>query len=370
MEETLEAKAISMGFECFGVAKPNLSSEVKINLDFFIQSKMHGEMSWMEERLNFRNNPKAFWPSVNSIIVLGVNYYYGQKPLLEMGDKTRGIISSYSRGTDYHLVIKKKLKKFAEWLQENYGGEYKIFIDTAPVMEKPLAEEAGIGWQGKHTNLISKKLGNWFFLATIYTSLNIKYEKKEFRNHCGSCSSCISVCPTNAIIEPYKLDARKCISYLTIEYKSHIPKKFRKKIGSRIYGCDDCLAVCPWNKYAKITKEIEFFPRIELNKPLLKDLLTLDESSFREFFKKSSIKRIGRDRFIRNVLIAIGNSGEKDMIKILEKFIKDNSELVRAMAIWAISQIADSEYLIELRKKYLFREQNVWVMSEWFRSNV
>ncbi|PPR79080.1 MAG: Epoxyqueuosine reductase [Alphaproteobacteria bacterium MarineAlpha2_Bin1] len=369
MIEDLEQKAISLGFDCFGVAQPSLTKSVSKNLSNFISLKMHGDMQWMENRLSFRNNPKNLWPDVNSVIVLGVNYFYGQSPLSEIGLKNKAFISSYSRGNDYHKVIKKKLKLYTEWIHRRYGGEYKIFVDTAPVMEKPIAVEAGLGWQGKHTNLISKKLGNWFFLGSIFTSLNIKKEKEKVTNHCGSCTSCIDICPTNAIIEPYKLDARRCISYLTIEYKQHIPKEFRKKIGNRIYGCDDCLAICPWNKFARVTNETDFFPRRELNKPSLTKLLKLKDKDFRELFQKSSIKRIGRDRFIRNVLIAIGNSGKKELSHIVEKFILDKSPLVRAMAIWAMSQLIERNYFKYLRGKYVLREENLWVLSEWFKSN-
>ena len=369
MIDDLEQKAASLGFDSFGIAKPSLTKSASDNLSNFIALKMHGDMQWMESRIIHRNNPKMLWPNVNSVIVLGINYFYGQKPLSEINIKDYGFISSYSRGDDYHKVIKKKLKLYTEWIHKIYGGEYKIFVDTAPIMEKPIAEEAGLGWQGKHTNLISKRLGNWFFLGSIFTSLNIKGKREKTRNHCGSCSSCIDICPTNAIIEPYKLDARKCISYLTIEYKKHIPKEFRKKIGNRIYGCDDCLAICPWNKFAKLTIETDFLPKEELNKPSLEKLLMLDDKNFRKLFKKSSIKRIGRDRFIRNVLVAVGNSGKKEFTDIIEEFILDESSLVRAMAIWAISQLIEENYFKLLRNRYVIKEKNLWVLSEWFRSN-
>ena len=369
MFDDLEKKALSLGFDCFGVTRPSLTKSVGENLSNFIALKMHGDMQWMENRISHRNNPKNLWPDVNSVIVVGVNYYYGQRPLTEINFKNQAFISSYSRGNDYHKVIKKKLKVYTSWIQSIYGGEYKIFVDTAPIMEKPIAVEAGIGWQGKHTNLISRKLGNWFFLASIFTSLNIKDKTDKVENHCGTCSSCIDICPTNAIVEPYKLDARKCISYLTIEYKQHIPIEFRKKIGNRIYGCDDCLAICPWNKFARVTKESDFLPMQELDKPSLEYLLKLNDKKFREIFSQSSIKRIGRDRFIRNVLIAVGNSDKKELAHIVEKFIIDDSPLVRAMAIWAMSQLSEKNYFNCLRSQYLAKEQNPWVLSEWFKSN-
>ncbi len=369
MLEDLEYKALSLGFDSFGITKPYVNKSVRNNLSVFVSSKMHGDMQWIEDRIDFRNNPRMLWPEVNSVIVLGINYFYGQDPLFEIKNKRSGYISSYSRGHDYHKVIKKKLKLFTEWSYKKYGGRYKIFVDTAPVMEKPIAVEAGLGWQGKHTNLISKKLGNWFFLASIFTSLNIQDKKnKKIKDHCGSCVSCMSICPTNAIIEPYKLDANKCISYLTIEYKKHIPVKYRKKIGNRIYGCDDCLAVCPWNKFAKVVNENHFFPLLDLTNRTLKELLYLDDHKFRELFRQTSIKRIGRDRFIRNVLVAIGNSGEVGIINDIEFFILDKSPLVRAMAIWAISQLSEKKYFKSLRNQYVGCEDNLWVLSEWFRS--
>ena len=264
-------------------------------------------MYWMQERSHLRSDPKILWPDVKSIIVLGSNYHNDCNSLGLLNKKDKAIISVYARNEDYHKVIKKKLKKLSLKISEITDCNFKYFVDTAPVMEKPLGMQAGLGWQGKHTNLVSKEFGSWLFLSSIFLNKEIIETKKE-SDHCGSCSSCIDICPTNAIVAPYKIDARKCISYLTIEHKGQIDKEYRSLIGNRIYGCDDCLAVCPWNKFAKKTNENSFQPRDDLIEPDLKSLIHLDDQEFRAKFRSSSIKRIGRDRFIRNVLIAIGNN--------------------------------------------------------------
>ena len=321
-------------------------------------------MNWLESRAEFRADPKKLWVEAKSILILGSNYHFNANSLSLLGEKNKGIISVYARGRDYHLSIKKKLKAFSRWLVENQDCQIKYFVDTAPVMEKPLAMQAGIGWQGKHTNIVSKKYGSWLFLSSIFLDIKLG-TKSESTNHCGSCIKCIDICPTDAIIAPYKIDAKKCISYLTIEHKSHIPIEFRKKIGNRIYGCDDCLAICPWNKYAKKTDDKDFIPQSELIEPTLKSFLSLNDSEFRNKFSKTSIKRIGRDRFIRNVLIAIGNSNNKKFIDDIIPLLKDKSDLVRAMAIWALNQISSENEFEAFKKKFLINEINSEVRQEW-----
>ena len=321
-------------------------------------------MEWLESKKEYRSDPQRLWVDAKSILILGSNYHFNENSLDLLAKKDAGIISVYARGRDYHLSIKKKLKAFSRWILDNYQCQIKYFVDTAPVMEKPLAMQAGIGWQGKHTNIVSKEFGSWLFLSSIFLDISLD-PKTESKNHCGTCTQCIDICPTNAIIAPYKIDAKKCISYLTIEHKSHIPKQFRKDIGNRIYGCDDCLAVCPWNKYAKKTKDTDFTPREELVEPMLKSFLTLDDAEFRKKFSGSSIKRVGRDRFIRNVLVAVGNSKNTNFVGDIIILLKDKSELVRAMAIWALKELSSKNDFEEQKKLYYKDEVNIQVKNEW-----
>ncbi len=321
-------------------------------------------MYWMQEHSHLRSDPKILWPDVKSIIVLGSNYHNDCNSLELLNKKDKAIISVYARNKDYHKVIKKKLKKLSLKISEIMGCNFKYFVDTAPVMEKPLGMQAGLGWQGKHTNLVSKEFGSWLFLSSIFLSKEITETKKE-SDHCGSCSSCIDICPTNAIVAPYKIDARKCISYLTIEHKGQIDKEYRSLIGNRIYGCDDCLAVCPWNKFAKKTNENSFQPRDDLIEPDLKSLIHLDDQEFRAKFRSSSIKRIGRDRFIRNVLIAIGNSKNIDFVDQILILLRDKSDIVRAMAVWALKQISSLKDFNKYKDKHLNNEKNEQVLQEW-----
>ena len=321
-------------------------------------------MSWMADRTEIRSDPKNIWNEAKSILVLASNYHFHENSLSLLEKKDKGIISVYARGRDYHLTIKKRLKSLSRWIVENYKCNIKYFVDTAPVMEKPLAMRAGIGWQGKHTNIVSKEYGSWLFLSSIFLDIALD-SNDEMIDHCGSCQRCIDICPTNAIESPYHINASKCISYLTIEHKSHIPEIFRKKIGNRVYGCDDCLAICPWNKYAKKTTNIDFLPRDEFNEPKLKNLLKLDDDSFRKLFSTTSIKRIGRNRFLRNVLIAVGNSGEKNFIGDIVPLLNDESNLVRAMAIWALNQLCEKEKFEKLKKKYFHLESDQDVIKEW-----
>ena len=352
------------GFDTFGIVDINPNLDFKKELDEFLEKNHHGEMSWMENRSNFRSNPKVLWNEAQSIIVLGINYHFECNSLELLSEKNKGIISVYSRNSDYHKIIKKKLKSLSIEISKLLDCSFKYFVDTAPVMEKPISMKGGIGWQGKHTNLVSKDFGSWLFLSSIFVDKKINNTRPEI-DHCGSCSSCIDICPTNAIVEPYKLDATKCISYLTIEHKGIIDNNLRKLIGNRIYGCDDCLAVCPWNKFAKKSKEIGFHPRDDLIKPNLGTFLSLTDEDFRKKFSKSSIKRIGRDRFLRNVLIAVGNSKEKNYYKQTLQLLEDKSELVRAMAVWAIRKMCDGSKFIELKQKYLKYENDDTVINEW-----
>ncbi len=321
-------------------------------------------MEWLKERSNLRSNPNILWSDAKSIIVLGINYHFECNSLELLSKKNKGIISVYARNTDYHKIIKKKLKSLSIEISRILDCSFKYFVDTAPVMEKPISMKGGIGWQGKHTNLVSKGFGSWLFLSSIFIDKKIDNTRPEI-DHCGSCTTCIDICPTNAIVEPYKLDATKCISYLTIEHKGVIDKSLRKLIGNRIYGCDDCLAACPWNKFAKKSKEINFNPRKDLVEPDLGNFLSLTDEGFRKKFSKSSIKRIGRDRFLRNVLIAVGNSKEKKYKKDIEVLLEDESSTVRAMAVWSLKQLIDKDNIEHYKRKYFALEKNKNVKQEW-----
>ncbi len=356
-------KARELGFDDIRISKPQLPSHVTKNYSEFIQKGLHGEMNWLESRAEYRLNSELLMKDVRSIIMLAINYTPKKNPIDLVGDKERAYISVYAHGIDYHIFIKKKLKKLASWLQLNGGGNVKVFLDTAPVLEKPFAQNAGLGWQGKHTNLVSKKFGSWTFLGEIFSSIDFEADQPE-EDHCGSCIRCMDICPTKAFIAPYKIDARKCISYLTIEYKGHIPLKFRKLIGNRIYGCDDCLAVCPWNKFAINPKDDPMSIREELEEMKLIDLVSFDDKYFREFFSKSPIKRIGRDRFIRNVLIAIGNSGKINLVDNILLLLSDTSDLVRAMSVWALGEL-DMSKAKKLKAHYVKKEKDNHVLSEW-----
>ena len=333
-------------------------------LSNYLRHGYHGDMAWMETGAARRADPNVLWPEAKSVIALGVNYTPTGDAMENLSRRERGVISVYALGDDYHNVVKKRLKRFASWLAAEYGGEVKVFVDTAPVMEKPLAQASGIGWQGKHTNLVSREFGSWLFLGSVFTTLEIDPDAEE-QDHCGSCSRCLDICPTKAFPAPYKLDARRCISYLTIEHKGHIAAEFREAIGNRVYGCDDCLAVCPWNKFAAASHEAAFTPRTELRSPLLKKLAALDDASFREVFKGSAIKRVGRDRFVRNVLIAIGNSDDASLAASAEKLLDDESPLVRAMAVWALKKLLPEKAFEKMSSRYRAREADTAVAHEW-----
>ena len=336
--EAIRERALEAGFDAVGFAPAELGGEVSDNLRAFLARGYHGEMAWMPEKADRRAGPTALWPEARSVIALGMNYAPTDDPLALADRPDRGVISVYARNRDYHDTVKKRLKALGRWIVETHRCRIKVFVDTAPVMEKPLAMRAGIGWQGKHTNLVSREHGSWLFLGEIYTTLEIEPDEAE-ADHCGNCRACLDSCPTNAFPAPYRIDARRCISYLTIEHKGPIPEELRPLMGNRIYGCDDCLAVCPWNKFAKATTEPAFLPRADLTAPRLAELAQLDDKAFRKLFSGSPIKRLGSARFIRNVLIALGNSGDESQIPVAEALTADDDPVVRDAAAWAAERL-------------------------------
>jgi epoxyqueuosine reductase len=369
--EMLQVKAREIGFDVCGVARPEIDPRNQQRLDEFVAGGEYGSMAWMNdpERLPRRRDPETLWPDVKSVIVLGSNYGPAENPIALLNHPDRAMISAYAKNKDYHDLIKKRLKQLARWIVEHSGGteQVKVFVDTAPVLEKPLGQASGIGWQGKHTNLVSREFGSWLFLGEVFTTLDLPEAEPEI-DHCGSCSKCLSACPTDAFPAPYKLDARKCISYLTIEHDGPIPVEFRKPMGNRIYGCDDCLAVCPWNKFATRTAELAFIPRAELTAPRLADFLDLDDETFRAFFTGSPIKRIGRAKFLRNVLIAAGNSGAAHLVGRIKRLIDDESALIRASAIWALSQLMSAAEFESLKDVRVKTEVDPMVLAEWHQA--
>ena len=330
----------------------------------FLAEGAHGDMDWMDATAARRGNPRTLWPQVGSVIMLGVNYGQDSDPLAILRRRDRGAISVYARGDDYHDIIKPRLKALARWLTAQAGGDAKVFVDTAAVMEKPLAAAAGIGWQGKHTNLVSRQFGSWLFLGAIFTTLELPPDAPEI-DHCGSCHACLDICPTAAFPAPYRLDARRCISYLTIEHKGPIPRELRAPIGNRIFGCDDCLAVCPWNKFAQAGRENKLAARPESTAPRLADLARLDDTAFRQLFSKSPLKRTGRTRFVRNVLIAMGNSGDAALAPEAIRLLDDPSPLVRGAAVWALSRLLSAERFAVLAMDRRARESEPLVAEEW-----
>jgi epoxyqueuosine reductase len=367
-KQLIRAKARELSFDGAGFAAASPAAGAADGLKAFILAGHHGDMGWMAHRAAARSDPRTLWADARSVIVLAQNYGSGGDPLALLGRPDHGTIAAYARGRDYHLVVKSRLKALARWIAETWGAEVKVFVDTAPVMEKPLAQTAGIGWQGKHTNLVSREFGSWLFLGEIYTTLDLPADVPE-TDHCGSCRDCLDACPTDAFPEPGKIDARRCISYLTIEHKGPIAEEFRAPMGNRIYGCDDCLAVCPWNKYAHMSREAAFLPRAELTAPKLADLAALDEQGFREVFSTSPIKRIGRDRFVRNVLIAIGNSGMPSLASRARDLLADPSALVRGMAVWALRRLLDNAAFQALKTRHRARETDADVLAEWDRAS-
>ncbi|SFS19515.1 tRNA epoxyqueuosine(34) reductase QueG [Yoonia litorea] len=341
LKDRLQEEALAAGFAAMGVCRPDAVPELPARLQAFVGAGMHGQMGWMAERMNWRANPAALWPEARSVIMLAEIYTPEHDPLAVLEETDRAAISVYAQNKDYHDVVKKRLKKVGRWLIDQVeGAEIKVFVDTAPVMEKPLAQAAGLGWQGKHTNLLSRDLGNWFFLGAIFTTVELDPDRGE-TSHCGSCTACLDICPTDAFPAPYKLDARRCISYLTIEHKGPVDESLRPLMGNRIYGCDDCLAVCPWNKFAVTGRDARLAARDDLVAPPLADLATLDDAAFRAKFSGSPIKRIGRDRFVRNVAYAIGNSGDPALLTAVSPLLEDQDATVADAARWAISRIKE-----------------------------
>ena len=343
--------------------RPDAIPQAKERLARFLAEGAHGDMGWLANGPERRSDPRVMWPEVRSIVMLGLNYGPDDDPLAALAQRERGTISVYARGDDYHDVVKAKLKALARWLIAEAGGDVKVFVDTAAVMEKPLAAAAGLGWQGKHTNLVSREFGSWLFLGAIFTTLDLPADAPQ-ADSCGSCRACLDICPTAAFPAPYRLDARRCISYLTIEHKGPIPRDLRPLMGNRIYGCDDCLAVCPWNKFAQAGREAKLAAREAARAPTLAELARLDDAAFRARFTKSPIKRTGRDRFVRNVLIAVGNSGAAELAPEAEPLLCDASPLVRGAAIWALSRLTPHA-LAGLAATHRATENDPTVRDEW-----
>jgi epoxyqueuosine reductase len=360
----IKARALAEGFDAVRFADAAAPPDNAVRLGEFLEAGHHGEMEWMAMRKEWRADPQSLWPAAKSVIVLGLNYGPKHDPLEILEHKDHAAISSYALGDDYHDVVKKKLKVLAGYIFQTFKAEVKVFVDTAPVMEKPLAQKAGLGWQGKHTNLVSRDFGSWLFLGSIFTTLELPPDDAE-SDHCGTCQACLDICPTDAFPVPYRLDARRCISYLTIENKGPIPRDFRSAMGNRIYGCDDCLAVCPWNKFASAASEMKLAARGEA--PALAELALLDDAGFRALFRKSPVKRIGRDRFLRNVMIAIGNSGDARLARSAEAALTDGSPLVRGAAVWALSRLLPAKEFDGLARHHAANEPDPDIRGEWIR---
>jgi epoxyqueuosine reductase len=361
------AAARAAGFDAVGVTTPlRIDAGIGQRLAEFLRQGRHGDMQWMASTAERRRHPASLWPRVRSIIMLGMNYVPARDPLAVLAERNRGAISCYAQSMDYHTVIKSALRQVAASLPP--GTEAKIFVDTAPLMEKPLAEAAGLGWQGKHTNLVSRTFGSWLLLGALLTTAELEADAAE-SDHCGSCRNCLDVCPTQAFPAPYQLDARRCISYLTIEHKGHIPSALRTAIGNRVFGCDDCLAVCPWNKFAAAGRESRLAAHPGTDCPPLAELLALDEAHFRERFAGTPLRRTGRDRVVRNALIAAGNSGDVSLVPAGQRLLGDGSSLVRAMAVWALQRLLPEATFRRLRSEHVGREADPDVLAEWGSSH-
>ncbi|MFP4519999.1 MAG: tRNA epoxyqueuosine(34) reductase QueG [Oceanicaulis sp.] len=363
LADRVKSLALDAGFTEARVTRADEAWEAEERLRTFVGEGRHGTMSWMAETLERRVRPTAMWPEAKSAVVVGLDYGPDSDPLEILERRDEAAISVYAQNTDYHDLIKKRLKRFARAFHEETGHAVKVFVDTAPLMEKPLAHKSGLGWQGKHTNLVSRRHGSWLFLGVMLTEAELEPDEAE-TDHCGSCRACLEICPTNAFPAPYQIDARRCISYLTIEHKGPVPAEFREAMGNRIYGCDDCLAVCPWNKFARVTEETAFHPREALKGPKLAELAALDDPAFRDYFRGSPIKRVGRDRFVRNVLIALGNSGDPALVSAVLPRLDDDSALVRGAAVWALSRLDRARFEQE-RAVRANAETDEDVRAEW-----
>ncbi len=366
LRDFIRSEAIGAGFDTVHVASLDATIDYQKPLDAFLAARYHGDMHWLARDPHIRGAPVRLWRKARSALVLGMNYGPNEQddPLISLDKPHQGTIALYARRRDYHDVIKKKLKSVARKLIARAGGEVKVFVDTAPVMEKPLAQHAGTGWQGKHTNLVSRQFGSWLLLGSIFTTLDIAPDQAH-QDHCGTCRRCLDICPTNAFPAPYQLDARRCISYLTIEYKGHIPRNLRAAMGNRIFGCDDCLAVCPWNRFASAARETRLVTRTDLQAPQLRALSRLTDSAFRQHFARTPIKRTGRDRFVRNVLIAIGNSGDAGAIADVMARLDDKADVVRVAAVWALSRLASPLDWKAMMLRYYPHENEDAVRAEW-----
>jgi epoxyqueuosine reductase len=360
----LRARAQSLGFDAFGIARADARPDLPEKLATAIALGWHGDMDWIPETAERRASPAGLWERAKSVVMLGVNYGPDTDPLALLAERSTGNISVYARNRDYHELIKGKLKDLAGLLSRRAGAEVKVFVDTAPLMEKPLAEAAGIGWQGKHTVLVSREFGSWLFLGAILTDAELPVDEPHAES-CGSCTRCLDICPTNAFPAPFQLDARKCLAYLNIEHKGPIPREYRVAMGNRIYGCDDCLAVCPWNKFASATREAKLMARDELKSPALADLARLDDAAFRSLFAGSPVKRLGHARFLRNVLIAIGNSSDLALLQLAELWLGDAEPLIRGAAVWAVRRLAPPTRRRELELAFSADERDTDVQAEW-----
>ncbi|MFC7454333.1 tRNA epoxyqueuosine(34) reductase QueG [Insolitispirillum peregrinum] len=367
LKQAIRAEALTIGFDTVGFAHASLPPSVGEDLRGYLAADSHGTMSWMAETADRRADPRVLWPEVVSVIALGVSYAPGDDPFALHAHRDHGVISVYARNRDYHDLLKKRLKQLARWLHEASGEGVKVFVDTAPVMEKPLAVAAGLGWQGKHTNLVSRQHGSWLFLGEVFTTLPLDPDRVQ-RDHCGSCSACLDSCPTQALWitadGQRRIDGRRCIAYLTIEHQGPIARELRPLLGNRVYGCDDCVGVCPWNRFATPTRLDEFLPRVELLAPELRDLVALDDAAFREVFSGSPIKRIGRGRMVRNALVALGNSGQPALAAVVVPLLDDDDPMVRGCAVWALGRLAPQQ-LAERAPAALACEQDPLVREEW-----
>jgi epoxyqueuosine reductase len=360
----LRARATTLGFDAFGITTADARPDLKQKLGLALAAGWQDGMAWMEETAARRSSPQALWDGAKSVIMVGVNYGPDSDPMATLAQRDRGTISVYARNRDYHEIVKGKLKELAGLLARRSGAEVKVFVDTAPVMEKPLAEAAGIGWQGKHTVLVSREFGSWLFLGAIFTAAELPADAPHAES-CGSCRRCLDICPTKAFPAPFQLDARRCLSYLNIEHQGPIPHEFRIAMGNRVYGCDDCLAVCPWNKFASVAQEARLQAREELKAPALADLAGLDDAGFRALFAGSPVKRIGHARFLRNVLIALGNSGEPRLAPLAMARLDDPEPLVRGAAVWATRRLVAVDEAAALKLAFLAVEGDMTVRSEW-----